>query len=29
MKNKNTNTLKEQTLALQYTTKSDYGQVPF
>ena len=31
LKNQNTNTLKEQTLAIQYTTKSDYcnQQVPF
>ena len=31
MKNQNTNTLKEQTLAIQYPTKSDYcnQQVPF
>ena len=31
MKDQNTNTLKEQTLALQYPTKSDYcnQQVPF
>ena len=31
MKNQNTNTLKEQTLAIQYLTKSDYcnQQVPF
>ena len=31
MKDQNTNTLKEQTLAIQYPTKSDYcnQQVPF